>query len=251
MHRDRIVGFLRDRLDRDRMSDASLNGLQVEGKEEVRKIVFGVSASLELFRLAAARGADMIVVHHGLFWGGHPYTVTGGLRKKLDLLLSKGISLVAWHLPLDRHPSDGNNARILRLLGARGQRPFGMDNGNAIGVRGTFARPRTIPWIESVLERELSSRPLSFPFGPKAVRTIGIISGGAARMFEQAVAEGLDLFLTGEASEFVQEYARENRTSFIAGGHYNTEKPGAQALAGLLRAKFGLRTEFIDVPNPV
>lgn len=251
MQRDKIIKFLNDYLDSSRFKDASLNGLQVEGKPEVRKIAFGVSASLALFQRALAARADMIIVHHGLFWKGHTATVTGPYKEKLAILLNNGISLAAWHLPLDAHHAAGNNARILKLLGGAGQRPFGTYDGAAIGVKGSFSRPRLLSRIIGDLKKELASEPRAFQFGRSKIATVGIVSGGADRMFEQAVAEGLDLFITGEVSEFVQEYARENKANFIAAGHYNTEKPGVLALERLLRKKFRVETEFIDVPNPV
>ncbi len=250
MQRDAIVKFLDAYLAGGRLKDASQNGLQVEGKAVVKKIAFGVSASLELFKRAASAKADMIVVHHGLFWG-HACPVTCPLKEKLELLLANGISLAAWHLPLDRHPVSGNNAQILKLLGAGSQEPFGAYDGVTIGVKGKLKKAARLSGIKHILSTGLGSRPLSFDFGPAVIKTIGVVSGGATRMFEQAVAEGLDLFITGEVSEFVQEYAREHKANFISAGHYNTEKPGVRALSDLLSKKFGVKTEFIDIPNPV
>ncbi len=250
MNRDRIISFVDGYLDSKSVKDASQNGLQVEGKAEVKKIVFGVSASLELFRRAAAAGADMIVVHHGLFWG-RSSPVRGPFRKKLETLLYGGITLAAWHLPLDKHPVIGNNAQILKFLGAGSLKPFGTYNDESIGFKGTFARPRPVSGVMKTLRDKLSSDIISANFGPKKIRTAGVVSGGAARMFEQAIEAGLDLYITGEVSEFVQEMARENGANFIAAGHYNTEKAGVWALEKVLRAKFRVRTEFIDVPNPV
>ena len=250
MDRDRIINFIDGYLDSKKVKDASLNGLQVEGKAEVKKIVFGVSASLELFRRAAAAGADMIVVHHGLFWG-RSFPVRGPFRKKMETLLDGGITLAAWHLPLDKHPVIGNNAQILKLLGAGSQKPFGTYDGESIGFKGAFARPRPVSEVMKTLRGKLSSDIISANFGPKNIRTVGVVSGGAARMFEQAIEAGLDLYITGEVSEFVQEMARENGANFIAAGHYNTEKAGVWALEKVLRAKFKVKTEFIDVPNKV
>ena len=143
MNRDRIINFLDGYLDSRNVKDASQNGLQVEGRAEVKKIVFGVSASLELFRRAAAAGADMIVVHHGLLWG-RSFPVRGPFRKKLETLLNGGITLAAWHLPLDKHPLTGNNAQLLKFLGAGNLKPFGTYDGENIGFKGTFARPRPV-----------------------------------------------------------------------------------------------------------
>lgn len=248
-HRDKIVSFVDAYLDSGKIKDSSQNGLQVEGRKEVKKIAFGVSASLECVKRAAACGADMLVVHHGLLWG-RSEPVTGPFKRKLETLFTSGLSLCAWHLPLDKHPVVGNNARLLALLGAKKQKPFGSYDGETIGFSGTLPKPSSIGDIAAALAIRLDAEPLCFRFGAEKVRTVGAISGGAARMFGQAVEAGLDLYVTGEVGEFVQEYARETRSNFIAAGHYNSEKPGVQALAGLLEKKFGVKTEFIDIPNP-
>jgi len=249
-NRDKIIDFINGYLDSGKIKDASQNGLQIEGGAEVKKIAFGVSASLELFERAAASGADMIIVHHGLLWGSS-VPIKGPFREKLKTLLDNGITLAAWHLPLDKHRTAGNNARILKFLGAGSRRPFGICAGETIGFKGSFGRPKTLAEVIKVLQNELHADVLAFGFGPKKIRTLGVISGGGQKMFNQAIEAGLDLFITGEVSEFVQEKARENRANFISAGHYNTEKPGVQALAELVRAKFKVETEFIDIPNPV
>ncbi len=247
--RDKIVSFVDSYLGSADVKDASQNGLQAEGRPEVEKIAFGVSASLECIKRAADCGADMLIVHHGLLWGrSQPFT--GPLKRKLETLFRGGLSLAAWHLPLDRHPVVGNNARLLALLGAKGLKPFGSHDGQTIGFRGTLPRPLAIGDIAARLALKLDAEPLCFRFGTERIRSVGAVSGGAARMFEQAPAAGLDLYVTGETGEFVQEYARETRSNFIAAGHYNTEKPGVQALAGLLERKFRVKTEFLDIPNP-
>ncbi len=250
MQRDRIIDFINNYLDSGNIKDASQNGLQVEGKAEVKKIAFGVSASLEFLKRAAASGADMAIVHHGLLWG-RSEPVKGPFRKKLQTLLASGMTLAAWHLPLDKHRTSGNNARILNFLGAGNLRPFGTYDGETIGFKGSFRRPKTASEVIKTLQNELSADILSFNFGTKKIKTVGVISGGGQRMFDQAIAAGLDLYITGEVSEFVQEMAREHGANFISAGHYNTEKPGVWALEKLARSKFKVKTEFIDVPNPV
>jgi len=247
--RDKIVAFVNSYLDSAKIKDASMNGLQYEGRPEVKKIAFGVSASLECLKRAAACGADMLIVHHGLLWGAsQPFT--GPFKRKLDALAHSGLSLCAWHLPLDKHAVVGNNARLLALLGAKALKPFGTYGGETIGFSGTLPKPASIGDIAAALAIKLDAEPLCFRFGTEKIRTVGVVSGGAASMFSQAAAAGLDLYLTGEVHETTQEYARETRANFIAAGHYNSEKPGVQALSQVLEKKFKVKTEFIDIPNP-
>jgi len=249
-NRDKIVNFLDTLLDSKKVKDHSRNGLQFEGAPEVKKIAFGVSASLELIKKAAAWRADLIIVHHGLLWGkSQPFK--GPFKQKLELLLKSGMSLAAWHLPLDKHPVVGNNARLLDILAAKKLKPFGIYGGETIGFSGVLPKPQSAAEITKTLSCALLADALCYSFGPKAVKTVGVISGGAQGMFEQAIEAGLDLYVTGEVSEFVQEMARENKINFIAAGHYNTEKTGVWALEKLLRAKFKVKTLFIDIPNPV
>ncbi len=246
-----IISFTDARLRSSSFRDGSLNGLQVEGRGAVRAVALGVSASLEFLRRAAAAGADLAIVHHGLFWKGHTEAVSGPLKKKLALLLDSGMSLAAWHLPLDAHPSIGNNAALLRLLGAAKPRPFGGYDGQLIGLAGMLRRPLSPEKAASILARGLGAKPLLFPYGPRKIRRAGAVSGGAARMFPQAAEAGLDLYVTGEAGEPSQEAARELGVNFIAAGHYNTEKEGVKGLGRLLARRFRLKTFFVDVPNPV
>jgi dinuclear metal center YbgI/SA1388 family protein len=263
-NRKAITDFTDKLLDSKSIKDRSRNGLQVEGAENVGKIVFGVSASLKLIKAAAELEADMIIVHHGLFWD-RSERVAGPLREKLELLLRKNISLCAWHLPLDKHPSVGNNAGLLAILGAKNLKPFGTYEGETIGYRGVLPGGGSAAGIAAALSRALASIPAwtagprtpraagrsvtCYDFGPENIRTVGVVSGGAQGMFSQAIEAGLDLYITGEVSEYIQEMARENKTAFIAGGHYNTEKPGVYALQKLLRSKFKVETVFVDIPN--
>jgi dinuclear metal center YbgI/SA1388 family protein len=248
-NRDAIVSFTGAYLGSDGISDVSQNGLQFEGAERVGKIAFGVSASLACIERAAACGAQMLITHHGLLWGrSAPFA--GPLKRKLAALLKSDMSLCAWHLPLDGHKEVGNNAQLLKMLGAKGLKPFGEHHGQTIGFSGTFPKPLSIGDLAAALAIKLDAEPLCFRFGTEKIRTAGVISGGAATMFDQAVAAGLDVYITGEVSEQSQELARETRSNFIAAGHYNTEKPGVLALAAVLEKKFKVKTEFIDVPNP-
>ncbi len=248
--KEKIVSFINSYLNVSRISDASRNGIQVDGRDSVRKIAFGVSLSLELIKRSVAKEADMIIVHHGLVWD-KPFVVKGPLKEKIELLLKNGISLLAYHLPLDMHPKIGHNAQIMKMLGASRIKPFGEYNKQKIGYRGEFKRPRNLNDIVKILNVRLFSKSIVYRFGPPKIKTLGVISGGAERMFEQAIEEGLNLYITGEVCEQIQETARENKINFISAGHYNSEKPGIWALEKLIKSRFRVKTEFIDIPNPV
>jgi len=248
--RDEIVEFIDGYLNSRNISDISMNGLQIEGKKEVRKIAFGVSASLACMRKACDSGADMLVTHHGILWGKSS-RITGAYKDKLEFAFGKALSLASWHLPLDIHGVVGNNARLLAMLGGTGQEPFGRYHGQLIGVKGKFAEPVSVDHVAETLKAGLDASPLCFSFGKEKINTVGIVSGGAADILEEAVSERLDLYLTGAAEEYSQETARDNKINFIAAGHYNSEKTGVKALAELVAGEFSVETFFADVPNPV
>ncbi len=228
------------------------NGLQVAGPATVDRVVTGVSAHMELFREALARGADLVLTHHGILWAGDDRRVTGRLHQRLGLLLTNEIGLVAYHLPLDAHPECGNNALIAAGLGCVERRPFGLHRGREIGCRGRFAG-------EGISADELSGRvaaltgrpPLAFPAGPAAIRTVGIVSGAGCGHLGEAVAAGLDAFITGEPVERAMAEARESAIHFLAAGHHATETFGVRALGDRLAARFGIEHVFVDVPNPI
>ena len=248
--RDRLIAYLDELLDARRGRDFGPNGLQVEGRSEVTRIASGVSGCQELFERAAAAGADTVLVHHGIFWEGDPRPVTGFRRTRLLTLLRHDINLLAYHLPLDRHPQLGNNAVAARAFGLEEIVPFADYEGLPIGFRGRFARP--IPATELVdrCRAIFDQAPLTFLSGPEPVRTLGIVSGGAQRELHQAIAAGLDAYLTGEVSEWVMNVAREAGIHYLAAGHYATERLGIRALGEHLKTELGLEVEFIDVPNP-
>lgn len=248
--RDNIVSFIDKYLDVRKIKDLSQNGLQVEGKKEIKKICFGVSVSLELIKKAIKSRADMIIVHHGLLWG-KSQIFKGPFREKIRLLIENNVNLAGYHLPLDKHPVIGNNAQIIRFLGAKNIKPFGTYENETIGFMGTLKKAMIIRKISEILSEKLNSKPVLFAFGPEKIKSLGVISGGAQRMFDQAIDANLDLYITGEVSEFVQETARENNINFISAGHYNSEKAGIFAIRKLLSSKFHIETEFIDIPNPI
>jgi dinuclear metal center YbgI/SA1388 family protein len=213
----------------------------------VTTIATGVSAGLELFERA-----EMILVHHGLFWGGQPQALTPTMAGRLKALLADDVSLAAYHLPLDAHAWLGNNALLADALGVADRQPLGEAKGRAIGLHGRLGHDG-IP-LDELVERVRSAtgrEPLLFAEGPDVVRTIGIVTGGAARMVTDAIAVGLDAFLTGEPTESVVTEAREAGIHFIAAGHYATETFGVRALGDLLAERFEVRHVFVDVPNPV
>ena len=249
--RDELVAYLDRLLDSPRQADFGPNGLQVEGRREVRKVVTAVSACREVFERAAAAGADLVLVHHGLFWKGMSYTLTGVQYRRVAALIENGLSLVAYHLPLDRHAELGNNALAARGFGLEEIEPFAPYEGEPIGFRGRF--PEAIPAAELLArcERVYGQPPLAFPAGPERVATLGIVSGGAQKELWSAIGDGLDAYLTGEASEWVMNVAREAGIHYLAAGHYATEVLGIRALGEHVAERFGIAAEFVDVPNPV
>ncbi len=246
-----LTAYLNSLLEVDRGSDACPNGLQVEGRPEVRKVVTGVSACLELFERAERAGADAVLVHHGIFWKGPEPTLTGVQYRRVKSLIDSGLGLLAYHLPLDRHPDLGNNILGARRLGLEGLKPFGTFEGEPIGFRGHYASAiPTSDFFERCREA-FGQEPLVLDSGPAQIRTVGVVSGAAERALYEAIALGLDAFVTGEVSEWVQNLARESGTHFVAAGHYATERLGIRALGEHVTERFGIEAEFIDVPNPV
>jgi len=237
-------------LEPERFRDYGPNGLQVEGREQIRKIVSGVTASLAFIEAAIANDADAIFVHHGLFWRGQDGRVTGWMKQRLAVLLAHDLNLFAYHLPLDAHPQWGNNAQFGLRLGLTAQSRFGEQELGFLGARtdgGSFPHAADLGlFVESVLGRpvtvvEVAARP---------VRRIAWCTGGAQGYFEAAIAAGADAFITGEISEPQAHYARECGVAFLACGHHASERYGAPALAGHVAAQLNLEHMFIDIDNP-
>jgi dinuclear metal center YbgI/SA1388 family protein len=246
-----IVAYCDQLLDAKSGKDFGPNGLQVEGRRDVKKIVTGVSACLELFERARDGGADAILVHHGLFWEGRPREIVGAQYRRLAALVASGIALLAYHLPLDRHPELGNNALAAKALGLFSIEPFAEYQGQPIGFRGRYPEPVAPAELVERCRTAFGREPLAFLDGPDPIASVGIVSGGAPGEIHQAVAAGLDAYLTGEPTEWVMHVARENRIHFLACGHHATERLGIRALGEHLAGRFGLEHEFVDVPNPV
>lgn len=245
-----LIAYLDQYLD-SRGRDYGPNGLQVEGREEIRKVVTGVSSCQELFVRAREAGADAVLVHHGLFWDGMPRTLTGFQYRRVAELIRGDMSLIAYHLPLDRHPEIGNNAIAGREIGLVDLEPFGDHDGLPVGFKGRFPQPVPAEELVARCRGIYHHEPFAFLDGPDPVSTLGIISGGAQSDVYTAIQEGLDAYITGEVSEWVMNVAREAKIHYLAAGHYATERLGIRALGEHLREKFGIEAEFIDVPNPV
>jgi dinuclear metal center YbgI/SA1388 family protein len=244
--RDAIVAFASELLQVDRFHDYGPVGLQVEGASEVERIVCGVSASRELFEAAAERGAQMVLVHHGLFWTSEEMVIDRRQKGRLKALFDSDLSLVAYHLALDAHSEIGNSVLLARELGVSPERVF-----EEIGVGGHLEEPVTSEELVSLVGERLGREPLSFRYGPEPVRTVAIVTGGGGSSLLAAAREGYDLFLTGEPKEPSMQAARELGIHFVAAGHYATEKLGVQALAARIGEHFALEWEFVEVPNPV
>ena len=245
IHRDLLLHYLDELLAIDEIADFCPNGLQVEGKDQVSKIITGVSVSVQLFQESVARRADLVMVHHGLLWDREPRQITGSLKKRVQILLQHDMSLLAYHLPLDKHPDLGNNGVAANALNLQGKKPFG-----SIGYAGV-TEPCSLDELLRRVEGLYRQSPLVFSFGPDQIRSVGICSGGCAQDVVLAISQNLDAFITGEAKESTLHLAKEGGIHFIAAGHYATERLGIQALGEHVAAKFSLPVEFVEIPNPV
>jgi dinuclear metal center YbgI/SA1388 family protein len=249
--RDELIAFLDDLLDAGGFEDYGPNGLQVPGAAEVTVVATGVSAHQELFEQAAAAGAQLVLCHHGIFWGSPIGPVTPQLKGRLKLLFDADMSLAAYHLPLDAHPEVGNNALICNGIGLERGQAFGESKGRPVGWIGEASEPLAIGELAARCRQLMGSDPLVFESGPAAIRRVGIVSGGAGSLVHEAIGLGLDAFITGEPSEPVMADAREGGIHFIAAGHYATETFGVQRLGELLAQRFAVEHRFIEVPNPI
>ena len=235
-------------LDTARFQDYCPNGLQIEGRSEVRKIVTGVSASLALIEQAIAAGADAILVHHGYFWKNENPCIVGVKQARIKLLLEHDISLFGFHLPLDAHPTLGNNAQLARRLGFE---IAGWAGEQGLIAHGALSSPVTLAELQNRVSEQLGRAPLAIGDATRTIRRIAWCSGGAQGYFEAAAALGVDAYLTGEASEQNAHYAQEAGIAFIAAGHHATERYGIQALGDHLAREYGLTHEYKEIPNPI
>ncbi|MBV8658659.1 MAG: Nif3-like dinuclear metal center hexameric protein [Burkholderiales bacterium] len=232
----------------DRFKDYAPNGVQIEGRATITRIVCGVSASEALIDAAIEQHADAILVHHGYFWRGEDPRLVGAKRRRIAKLLAHNISLLAYHLPLDAHPTLGNNAQLGLRLGLEAEGRFGEQE---LGWSGHLAAEMPLSALGQHIAAQLGREPLLLGDPAKTIRRVGWCTGGAQGYFPDAIAAGCDAYLTGEVSEQHYHMAMESGVAFIAAGHHATERYGVQALAAHLAEHFGLTQHYVDLPNPV
>jgi dinuclear metal center YbgI/SA1388 family protein len=247
IERNALDRHLDSLLEVSRFKDYGPNGLQVEGKPTIRKIVSGVTASMDLIQAAIHSQADAIIVHHGLFWRGQDGRLTGWMKKRVAALMAHDINLFAYHLPLDAHPSLGNNVQWGKRLGLAADQRFGEQD---LGCIGDAPENLELPALSQMLAESLGRTPTMVPGDGRAIKRIAWCSGGAQSYFEAAIAAGADVFMTGEISEPQAHYARETGVAYLACGHHASERYGAQALGKKVAHDFALEHEFIDIDNP-
>ena len=250
-HRDEILAFLDAELETHRYRDYAPIGMQVIGAERVERVASAVSSTLEVFDRASVEGAQMVLVHHGMFWDNEPRAIGAHMRRRLERLFAADITLAAYHLPLGGHQRIGNNARLAEELRLRVDGWFSEHGGIPLAVHGELAAP--VP-LQTLAERiaEITGRvPIAFPGGPERLRTLAICSGRPGGIALEAAAIGADALLTGEPQEDFRALARELGISIVCAGHHATETLGVQAAGELLSERFGVEHVFLDAPNPV
>lgn len=242
---ERYIGQL---LEISSFHDYCPNGVQVEGRAEVGKIVSAVSASLDVLQAASEMGADAVLVHHGYFWKNEDPRISGIKRARIAHLIQNDMSLLAYHLPLDAHPVLGNNVQLAQLLGFQLEERFGEQN---VAASGRLVQPMSLQRLSGVVEEKLRRQPLVIGDDTAIIRRIAWCSGAAQDYLAAAIDLGVDAFLTGEVSEHTVHLARESGVAFISAGHHATERYGVQALGAHLAQQLGLKHQFIDIENPV
>ena len=240
-----LSNYLNQLLQPERFSDYCPNGLQVEGKHKVNKVVTGVTASMDLLEAAQAANADAILVHHGYFWRGESLPITGIKKHRIQFLLQHEINLIAYHLPLDAHRDLGNNVMLAKQLGLK------VNAWADMLALLELDKPQTLKSFAELIEEKLNRIPLVIGDLSRPIKRIALCTGAAQGYIEQAVAANVDVYISGEISEQTVHTARETGMSYISAGHHATERYGIQALGEHLAQKFGLVHEFIDCENPV
>lgn len=242
-----IVSFLDAELDLAAFEDASHNGLQIENSGGIECICTGVDASLAFFERAAEMNADLLLCHHGLSWGDSLKRITGINYHRLKFLMNHNMALYACHLPLDAHPRLGNNARICDALGLNERQPFGDYHGMTLGYRGVLPSPMSYTVFKQNVSEIMGNKLVTMDFGSDEVRTVAVVSGGAAEGVEEAALAGMDVYISGEPKLSAYHLAQEYGINVIFAGHYATEVFGVKALAELLKGRFDVNAEFIDM----
>ncbi len=246
---DELHRYCNELLDVDAFDDYAPNGLQVEGRGEIGTLVVGVTASLETIEAAIAAGGDALLVHHGYFWKGEAAPIVGMKRRRIARLLDSGLSLLAYHLPLDAHPDLGNNAALARVLDL--QVDGRLSGGGGLVMRGRLSRPMTGGELRAHLSARLGREALHIPGHRRTIETVAWCTGAAQSYCGLAAEAGVDAFISGEVSEQTTHVCREMAIDYYAAGHHATERYGVQALAEHLSQRFGLRWKFVDLDNPV
>ncbi|MCE9789394.1 Nif3-like dinuclear metal center hexameric protein [Shewanella chilikensis] len=250
MQREELRQYLREFLQLDKFRDYAPNGLQVEGKAEIRKIVTGVTACQALIDRAVEAGADALLVHHGFFWKNEPEVLTGMKQRRIKTLLLNDINLFGYHLPLDAHPMLGNNAELGRVLGVI--EPEAVETvAQGLLWQGVLDSPMTAKDLSAMLEQCLGQVPLHLDGGDRSIQKLAWCTGGAQDYIDTAAALGVDAFISGEVSERTFHSAVEQGIHYFSAGHHATERFGIKALGEHLAHEFELEHEFIDIPNPV
>ena len=249
VQREELTKFIASELDITRFRDYCPNGLQVEGKNQIGLIISGVTASIALLEAAIASGADAVIVHHGYFWRGEDARVVGQLKRRLHLLLEHDLNLFAYHLPLDSHAVIGNNAQLGKLLGFQASSRFGDQE---IGWLGDIqSSVKTVGELARLIETKLGRAPMLVGDAQQPVRKVAWCTGAAQTLFADGIAVGADVYISGEISEQTVHLSRESGIPYLACGHHATERYGVQALGEHVAQHFGIRHQFIDIPNPV
>jgi dinuclear metal center YbgI/SA1388 family protein len=243
-----LVDYTRQLLQVERYADYCPNGLQLEGRASIKKIVSGVTASMALLESAKSAGADAILVHHGYFWKNEDATIVGLKRNRIKFLLENNISLLAYHLPLDAHPELGNNAQLAKKLGLEVQSWQG--NQGLVGL-GILPSAPSLRDFSKHIENKLQRTPLVIGDMNKSIKNVAWCTGGAQGYMQDAIDLGVDVFISGEVSEQTYHLAQESGVAYIAAGHHATERYGVQALGEHLAQHFGIKHEYIEIDNPV
>lgn len=254
IHRDDLQHWLGQLLACDRYSDYCPNGLQLQGQAQVRHIVTGVTASLALIKAAIERGADTLLVHHGWFWKNEDPCIVGMKHQRIALALAHQLNIFAYHLPLDGHPVYGNNTQLGHVLGLE---PDHDDEGNLLRVGpqnliqlGHLPQPLSLQEFAGQVHQALQRKPTFVGNPQQKISSVAWCTGGAQGFMPTAIEAGVDLYLTGEASEHSFHYAQETDTAFMAAGHHATERYGVKALGEHIAQQFPVQVEFIDIDNP-